>query len=158
MRIGLGYDIHALKSGRKLVLGGVEIPYRKGLSGHSDADVLYHAAVDALFGALGTGDIGDHFPDTDPRFKGKPGGFFASKALAEAARKGWRVAQIDATLIAQKPKLAPWKDRMRRNLARDFKVRLDAVCVKAKTNEGFDAAGLEKAIVCQALVVLKKGR
>lgn len=156
MRIGIGYDIHALKKGRKLLLGGIEIPYSKGLEGHSDGDALLHAVLDAALGAAGMGDIGDHFSDRDPRFKNADSRLFAKEILAQLKKKGFRVDQIDTIVIAQEPKLYPFKEKMRQSLAKIFAVPPDRVGLKAKTHEGFGAIGRGEAIACQAAVVLQK--
>jgi len=155
MRVGIGYDIHALKKGRPLVLGGLKIPFAKGLVGHSDADALYHAICDAIFGVLGTGDIGDHFPDTDPATKALPSVVFAKKARQELKARHFKLLFIDAIVVTEAPKLSGFKDRMRRNIARDFGVSLSQVGLKAKTNEGFGAVGRNKAIACHAAVTVK---
>jgi 2-C-methyl-D-erythritol 2,4-cyclodiphosphate synthase len=154
MRIGQGFDAHALVEGRKLVIGGVQIPYEKGLAGHSDADVLIHAVCDALLGAAGLGDIGTHFPDTDARYKG----IDSRKLLREAAQllrqKKLRVANVDATIIAQAPKMAPHIAAMRANLASDLGVAPDAVNVKAKTTEKLGFIGRGEGIAAEAVALL----
>src|SRR6185295_2344416 len=133
MRIGQGFDAHALVTGRKLVIGGVQIPYEKGLAGHSDADVLIHAVCDALLGAAGLGDIGVHFPDSDPRYKGIDSRKLLRETAALVRKKKLRVANVDATVIAQAPKMAPHIRAMRANLAADIGIDADAVNIKAKT-------------------------
>jgi 2-C-methyl-D-erythritol 2,4-cyclodiphosphate synthase len=154
MRIGQGFDAHALIAGRKLVIGGVEIPHEKGLAGHSDADVLIHAVCDALLGAAGLGDIGKHFPDSDARFKG----IDSRKLLREVARllkeRGLTVANVDATIIAQAPKMAPHIPAMRANLAADLGVAADAVNVKAKTTEKLGFVGRGEGIAAEAVALL----
>ena len=154
MRIGQGFDAHALVAGRKLVIGGVHIPYEKGLAGHSDADVLIHAVCDALLGAAGLGDIGAHFPDTDARYKG----IDSRKLLREVAQllrqKKLRVANVDATVIAQAPKMAPHIAAMRANLAADLGVATDAVNVKAKTTEKLGFVGRGEGIAAEAIALL----
>lgn len=141
MRIGLGYDIHRLVQGRRLVLGGVEIPFEKGLLGHSDADVLIHAVCDAILGAAGMGDIGYHFPDTDPEFKD----IYSIKLLAvtyEMIRsKGFSVNNIDSTIFAEAPRLSPYKEEMKRNIARTLQINPDQVNIKATTAEGVGLIG-----------------
>jgi len=154
MRIGQGFDTHALVGGRDLVIGGVRIPYEKGLAGHSDADVLIHAVCDALLGAAGLGDIGAHFPDTDARYKG----IDSRKLLREVAqllrqRKLW-VANVDATIIAQAPKMAPHIAAMRANLASDLGVAPDAVNVKAKTTEKLGFVGRGEGVAAEAVALL----
>lgn len=142
-RFGMGYDVHRLVEGRKLIIGGVDIPYEKGLLGHSDADVLLHAISDALLGAGALGDIGKHFPDTDPRFEGAD----SLKLLEEVGKllqeKGYKVGNVDATIVAQKPKMAPHIQQMRENIARVLRVDVDAINVKATTEEhlGFTGSG-----------------
>ena len=154
MRIGQGFDAHALVAGRKLVIGGVDIPYDKGLAGHSDADVLIHAVCDALLGAAGLGDIGTHFPDTDPRYKG----IDSRKLLREVAQllqgKKLKVANVDATIIAQAPKMAPHIAVMRANLAADLGIAADAVNVKAKTTEKLGFVGRGEGIAAEAIALL----
>ncbi len=154
MRIGQGFDAHALVTGRKLIIGGVEIPHEKGLAGHSDADVLIHAVCDALLGAAGLGDIGTHFPDTDARYKG----IDSRKLLREVAQllrqKKLRVANVDATIIAQAPKMAPHIAAMRANLASDLGVAPDAVNVKAKTTEKLGFIGRGEGIAAEAVALL----
>ena len=154
MRIGQGFDTHALVGGRELVIGGVRIPYEKGLAGHSDADVLIHAVCDALLGAAGLGDIGAHFPDTDARYKG----IDSRKLLREVAQllrqRKLRVANVDATIIAQAPKMAPHIAAMRANLASDLGVAPDAVNVKAKTTEQLGFVGRGEGIAAEAVALL----
>ena len=144
IRIGHGYDVHRLVPDRALILGGVEIPYEKGLLGHSDADVLTHAVMDALLGALALGDIGKHFPDTDPRYRGADSLSLAKEVCALLHREGWRIGNIDATVLAQAPKLAPHIPQMRKNLAACLGIEEDRVSVKATTEEhlGFTGEGL----------------
>ena len=137
-RIGIGYDIHRLVEGRKLVLGGVEIPFEKGLLGHSDSDVLTHAICDALLGAAALGDIGRHFPDSDPRWAGASSLEFLRRVVELVTQKGYRVASIDATVIAERPKLMPYVQTIRESLASVLKVDIDQVNIKAKTNEGLE--------------------
>jgi len=153
-RIGEGWDIHALVAGRKLMLGGVEVPYHLGLLGHSDADVLLHAITDALLGAAAFGDIGSHFPDTDARFKGAD----SSVLLAEAARrvraKGFEIGNIDSTIIAQAPKLMPFMPVIRASLAQTLSIDVDQVNVKAKTAEKMGPVGLGQAMEARAVVLL----
>ena len=154
MRIGHGYDVHRLVEGRKLILGGVEIPYEKGLLGHSDADVLLHAVMDAVLGAAALGDIGRHFPDTDPAYRGADSLALARAVAALIREHGYAVGNIDATILCQKPKLAPYIEEMRRNIAAAFGVAADAVSVKATTEEhlGFTGEGLGIAAHAVALL------
>ncbi|MBI1909949.1 MAG: 2-C-methyl-D-erythritol 2,4-cyclodiphosphate synthase [Deltaproteobacteria bacterium] len=156
MRVGIGYDIHPLVPGRKLILGGVEIPFEKGLDGHSDADALYHAVSDALLGALGSGDIGDHFPDSDPALKGKDSSFFLQEILKKVETAGYVVLNVDSTLILEKPKLGPYKETMAANVARLLKIARNQVNVKGKRNERLGALGRGEGIAAQAVVLLKK--
>ncbi len=144
IRIGHGYDVHRLVEGRDLILGGVNIPYQKGLLGHSDADVLLHAISDSLLGALALGDIGKHFPDTDPKYKGADSLVLLSHVAGLIAQQGWHVGNVDATVLAQAPKLAPHISLMRENIAKALSVSVDAVSVKATTEEhlGFTGEGL----------------
>ncbi len=155
MRVGIGYDIHALKKGRRLVLGGIQIPHTSGLSSHSDGDVLLHAIVDAALGSAGLGDIGDHFRDTDPRWKGASSARFAKKTLAMLRKKKLSIQNIDTVVIAERPKLTLYKDKLRRSVAQIFGLRVEAVNVKAKTNEGFGPVGEGRAIAVMAIVSLR---
>ena len=154
MRIGHGYDVHRLVEGRKLILGGVEIPFEKGLLGHSDADVLAHAVMDAVLGAAALGDIGKHFPDTDPAYAGADSLQLAQHVARIMREKGWKIVNIDSTLLCQKPKLAPYIPAMRENLAAAFGMPVDAVSVKATTEEhlGFTGEGLGIAAHAVALI------
>jgi 2-C-methyl-D-erythritol 4-phosphate cytidylyltransferase/2-C-methyl-D-erythritol 2,4-cyclodiphosphate synthase len=154
MRIGHGYDVHRLVEGRKLILGGVEIPYEKGLLGHSDADVLAHAVMDAVLGAAALGDIGQHFPDTDPAYAGADSLRLAQAVAALVREKGWRVENIDATILCQKPKLAPHIPAMREKLAAAFGMPVENMSVKATTEEhlGFTGEGLGIAAHAVALL------
>ena len=154
MRIGQGFDIHALVPGRKLVIGGVEIPSDRGLQGHSDADVLLHAICDALIGAAGLGDIGAHFPDTDPRYRGIDSRELLRAVAAMLTDKGFRVANVDSTIIAQAPKMAPHIAAMRQNIAADLGIAADEVNVKAKTAERLGALGRGEGIAAQAVVLV----
>ena len=154
MRIGHGYDVHRLTEGRKLILGGVEVPYEKGLLGHSDADVLAHAVMDALLGAAGLGDIGRHFPDNDDRYLGADSLVLLKEVCRLLKEKGYRVGNVDATVIAQRPKLMSYIPEMRKNLADAMNVDEDAVNVKATTEEklGFTGEGLGIAAHAVALI------
>jgi len=158
MRIGQGYDVHALVAGRKLIIGGVDIPYARGLAGHSDADVLLHAICDALIGAAGLGDIGAHFPDTDPRYKGAD----SRELLRTVARllegPGYEIANLDSTILAQAPKMAPHIRAMRENIAADLGIDAGLVNVKAKTAEHLGALGRGEGIAAQAIVLLVSGK
>ena len=156
MRIGHGYDVHRLVEGRDLILGGVKIPYEKGLLGHSDADVLTHAVMDALLGAAALGDIGKHFPDSDPAYKGSDSLVLASHVAALLKQNGYRIGNVDATVIAQAPKLAPHIPAMRANLAAVLGIGLDAINVKATTEEylGFTGEGL--GIAAHAVCLIER--
>lgn len=153
-RVGIGYDYHRLVEGRKLVLGGVEIPFRKGLAGHSDGDVLTHAICDALLGAAALGDLGQHFPDSDPRWKGVNSLELLTRVAELVGGKGLRVAQVDSVVVAQEPKLAPYFSAMRERLARTLGLEPAQVNVKAKTTEGLEAVGRGEAMAAQAIVLL----
>ncbi len=155
-RVGQGYDVHKLVEGRKLILGGVEIPHPTGLLGHSDADALLHAITDALLGAVALGDIGRHFPDTDPRYKGADSRVLLRGAVALLAENGWRPVNVDATLIAQQPKLAPHAAAMVVNVAADLGIPVDCVNIKGKTNERLGYLGREEAIEAQAVVLVER--
>src|SRR5690349_17050001 len=154
MRIGQGFDSHALVSGRKLVIGGVDIPHDKGLAGHSDADVLIHALCDALLGAAGLGDIGRHFPDSDARYKGIDSRKLLREVAQLLARNKLRVVNVDATIIAEAPKMAPHIPAMRANLAADLGIEADCVNVKAKTAEKLGFVGRGEGIAAQAVALL----
>ena len=155
-RVGQGYDVHRLVAGRKLILGGVEIPFELGLLGHSDADALLHAITDALLGAAALGDIGRHFPDTDPRYQGADSRVLLRAAVALLAEKGWQAVNVDATLIAQKPKLAPHAAAMMANIAVDLGIGTDSVNIKGKTNEQLGYLGRVEAIEAQAVVLIER--
>lgn len=154
MRIGIGYDVHQLVEDRKLILGGVEIPYQLGLLGHSDADVLTHAICDAILGAAALGDIGTHFPDSDQSYAGMDSQFFLRTIAAKIREKGLEIENVDSTVIAQKPKLAPHIPQMRQILAETLDISEARVSVKATTAEGLGIVGEGKAIVAQAIVSL----
>ncbi len=154
MRIGHGYDAHRLTHGRRLVLGGVEIPFDRGLAGHSDADVLLHAICDALLGACGLGDIGKLFPDSDARYAGISSRVLLRSCVERAAAAGWAVGNLDATVIAERPKLAPHITRMVDNIAADCSVAVDAVNIKATTTEGMGFPGRGEGIGAHAVVLL----
>ena len=158
MRIGFGYDIHALVENRRLILGGVPIPFGKGLLGHSDADVLCHAISDALLGAAALGDIGMLFPDTDPQFKNADSLKLMIQAAQKVTEAGYRISNIDATLIAEKPKLMPHRRKMIENIAQALNLGPNQVSVKATSNERFDATGRGEAIAAQAVVLLEQAK
>jgi len=155
IRIGIGCDIHRLTPGRPLVLGGVAIPHEKGLAGHSDADALCHAVTDAVLGALALGDIGRHFPDTDPRYAGADSMELLRAAVRMAADAGYRLVNVDANIVAQRPKLQPHIEAMRQRLAEALRIDTACVSVKAKTNEGVGPEGSEEAIRTEAAVLLE---
>lgn len=155
IRIGQGYDVHRLTEGRRLILGGVEIPWEKGLLGHSDADVLLHALMDAMLGAAALGDIGAIFPDTDIRYEGADSMELLRQVKALLDEKGWRVGNMDATIIAQKPKLSPFIPAMRKNIADLLGIDLSAVSVKATTEEHLGFTGRGEGISAQAVVLLR---
>lgn len=156
MRIGLGYDVHKLVEGRPLIIGGVNIPYEKGLLGHSDADVLIHAIMDAMLGALALGDIGKHFPDTDEKYKGAD-----SMKLLECVNdlineKGYKINNIDSIIIAQSPKMAPHIEQMRKNIANVLNTEIDNISVKATTEEGLGFTGTKQGISAQSICLMNK--
>ena len=154
MRVGIGYDVHRLVENRKLILGGVEIPYHLGLLGHSDADVLTHAIVDAILGAAALGDIGTHFPDTDAQYKGMDSFVFLRHTALKITEGGYRIENIDSTVIAERPKLAPYISQMRQKLATTLEIAVAQVNVKATTAEELGVVGEGKAIVAHAVAVL----
>ena len=155
-RIGLGYDIHRTVEGRPLVLANITIPHEKGLDGHSDADVVIHALIDAITGAAGLPDVGQMFPNTDPKYKGIDSGKLLAATMAEFAKTGWRIVNADIIVLAQRPKLSPHKPAMIKRLAELLAVREDQLNIKGKTGEGVDAVGEEKAIACHCVVLLEK--
>ena len=154
MRIGQGYDVHRLVEGRKLILGGVEIPHEFGLLGHSDADVLTHAIMDALLGAAGMGDIGRHFPDTDPQYAGADSLKLLSAVVEKLKTAGWKIGNVDATIVAQKPKLAPYLNQMQENLALVMEIHPNQVNVKATTEEKLGFTGSGEGMAAQAIALL----
>lgn len=156
MRIGLGYDVHRLAEGRKLILGGVEIPYEKGLLGHSDADVLVHAVMDALLGAAAMGDIGRHFPDNDEQYKNISSLLLLEKVSLLLKERGYNTINIDATVIAQRPKLALYIEQMVKNMADVLGVPCDSINVKATTEEGLGFTGSGEGIAAQAVCLIEK--
>lgn len=155
MRIGHGYDVHQLTEGRKLILGGVDIPYEKGLLGHSDADVLTHAIMDALLGAAALGDIGKLFPDTDPAYAGADSLMLLERVRERLSKAGYRVGNIDATILAQRPKLAPHIPQMRANLADRLEIEVDQVSIKATTEEGLGFTGTGEGMAAHAVCLLE---
>ena len=154
-RIGIGYDIHRLVEGRSLILGGIEIPFEKGLLGHSDGDALLHAIADALLGALAHGDIGQHFPDTDPAYKDADSTMILGKVVQMVKEMGYRIVNVDANIIAERPKLGPHFPNMRNRMAEILGVEIDQVSLKARSNEGMDSVGRGEAIAVQAIVLIE---
>lgn len=156
LRIGHGYDVHRLERGRKLIIGGVDIPYEKGLLGHSDADVLLHAIMDSILGALALGDIGKHFPDTDDRFKGIDSTVLLKNVIDLILPKGYTVLNIDSTVCAERPKLSPYIEEMRKNIAESAGIDISCVSVKATTEEGLGFTGEGKGISATAVCLLER--
>lgn len=154
MRIGHGYDVHRLVEERKLIMGGVDIPWEKGLLGHSDADVLLHAVSDAILGAIGEGDIGKHFPDTDAAYKGADSLVLLNRVMQLANERGWILGNLDATIIAQRPKMAPHIPQMRENIARTLNADIGQINVKATTEEGLGFSGRGEGISAHAVVLM----
>ena len=154
MRTGIGYNVHRFEKGRRLILGGVEIPHEKGLLGHSDADVLLHAVTDALLGAAGLGDIGTHFPDSDPKYKGADSLLLLSEAVRLLSEKCFKVVNIDCTVITEEPKISPYKEKMRENIAKACNLPTDAVNVKGKTEEGLGFTGEKLGIKALATCLI----
>ncbi|MCU0652030.1 MAG: 2-C-methyl-D-erythritol 2,4-cyclodiphosphate synthase [Candidatus Omnitrophica bacterium] len=155
-RIGMGYDIHRLTEGRKLFIGGFEVPYFKGLLGHSDGDVLLHAICDAMLGAISEGDIGAHFPDTEPKFQGIASAELLIKVYELVKNKGYKVVNIDTVIIAQEPVLAPFKKNIQNSIAEILDIKTEFISVKAKTNEGLGDIGKKEAIATYTVVLLTK--
>lgn len=155
-RVGLGYDIHELTTGRDLIIGGVKITHEKGLLGHSDADVLIHAIIDAMLGALALADIGTLFPDTDKKYKNIDSTILLKKVYEKIAEKGWRIVNIDSNIIAQEPKMMPYIPKMKEILCQILEIEPDELSIKAKTNEKMDAVGQNLAIEAHAVIMLKK--
>lgn len=157
MRIGMGYDVHRLVEDRKLILGGVEIPYEQGLLGHSDADVLLHAVMDALLGAAALGDIGLHFPDTDERYRGVSSRVLLRRVGEMLSGHGYRVGNIDATIVAQAPKMRPYIAQMEENIAKDLNTNRCCINVKATTEEGLGISGSREGICAYAVCIIEEG-
>lgn len=156
MRIGMGYDVHKLTKDRELILGGVKIPWEMGLLGHSDADVLIHAVMDALLGAAALGDIGKHFPDTDPAYKGISSILLLQHVTRLIEEHGFRIGNVDATIIAQKPKMAPHIPKMRKNMAQAMNIEESRLNIKATTEEGLGFTGRQEGIASQAICLLEE--
>jgi 2-C-methyl-D-erythritol 2,4-cyclodiphosphate synthase len=156
LRIGSGYDAHAFAPNRPLVLGGVTIPYELGLAGHSDADAVIHAVVDALLGAAALGDIGQHFPSSDPRWKDQPSSVFLDYAVDLLSQHGWRISNIDATIVAERPKMTPHAPTMRAHLAERLRLEIEQVSVKSKTTDGLGFTGRREGIACYAVALIER--
>jgi len=156
MRIGYGYDVHPMGPGRKLILGGIEIPHSKGLLGHSDSDVLVHAVCDALLGAMGEGDLGRHYPSSDPKYKGISSLTLLEDVMAKLKSKGYRVGNIDTVIVAQAPRLGPHLAAMQKKLAEAAGIGPDLINVKVKSGEGLDAVGEEKGMIAHAVCLIEK--
>jgi 2-C-methyl-D-erythritol 2,4-cyclodiphosphate synthase len=157
MRIGLGYDVHALVAGRRLVLGGVEVPSERGLQGHSDADVLVHALMDAILGAMRAGDIGEHFPDTDPAYADCSSIGLLERVGVMMRGAGWQLQDADTVLVLESPKIAPHRDAMRARMAEALGVHVDRIGLKATTTEGLGVAGRREGVAAQAVALLRRG-
>ena len=153
-RVGFGYDVHRLVEGRELVLGGIMIPYKYGLLGHSDADVLIHSIIDAILGAISRGDIGQHFPDTDPRYKGIKSTEMLKEVVRWTDEKGYKINNVDATIVAERPKLAPYIDDMKSRLSEEMSINVTNISIKATTNEGLGFIGRGEAIASYAVVMI----
>ncbi len=157
-KVGLGYDIHRLVHGRRFVLGGLEIPFSKGLAGHSDGDCLVHAIIDALLGASGLGDIGRHFPDTDPRYKGISSLRLLAEAVDRVKRKGFEICNLDSIVVAERPRLSPYIPKMKKILGPALGLGDDELGIKAKTNEGLGSIGEGRAVACWAVAAIRVKR
>jgi 2-C-methyl-D-erythritol 2,4-cyclodiphosphate synthase len=155
-RIGLGYDVHSFAPGRRLVLGGVDVPFERGLAGHSDADVLTHALMDALLGAMREGDIGQHFPDTDPSWKGASSLDLLSRVADLMRVRGWRLTDADCVLVLEEPRISPYRDDMRAKMSAALGVGIDSVGVKATTTEGLGLTGRGEGVAASAVVLLER--
>jgi 2-C-methyl-D-erythritol 2,4-cyclodiphosphate synthase len=156
IRVGQGYDVHAFGPGEFVTLGGERIPHSQGVKAHSDGDVLLHALCDAMLGAAGLGDIGQHFPDTDQRWRGADSRVFVRHVLSLLGERGWRVANVDGTLVAESPRLGKFRDAMRANIAADLNLDIDCVNVKATTTEGLGYIGRREGLACYAVVLIEK--
>ncbi len=156
MRVGMGYDVHPLVEGRRLVLGGVEIPFERGLAGHSDGDVLVHAVIDALLGAAGLGDIGTHFPSTDPKYKDISSITLLRQIGSLLRDQGWQVGNIDATIVAERPRLSPFADQMRKRMCETLGIGREQIGVKATTTEGLGFAGRGEGIAAYAVALVER--
>ena len=156
-RVGIGHDVHRLIEGRKLMLGGVEVSHTHGLSGHSDADVVLHAICDAILGAAGMGDIGEHFPNTDAKYQGLSSSFFLQEVNKKTGDAGWEIENVDVMILAQEPKLQEFKQKMKYHIARELNIEHSKVNIKAGTNEGLGYIGAQEGIAAYAVVLLKNG-
>lgn len=156
VRVGIGYDIHRLSAGKKLIIGGVEIPSSYGFEAHSDGDILFHSLTDALLGAVGYGDIGELFPDSDAKYKDADSSMFVKEAMKIVNNFGYKISNIDSVIIIEKPKIIPFRDRIRENVAKILGIQKDRVFVKAKTNEKLDSIGNQLAASCYTVVLLYK--
>jgi 2-C-methyl-D-erythritol 2,4-cyclodiphosphate synthase len=156
IRIGSGYDVHAFAPNRPLILGGVTIPFERGLSGHSDADVIIHAVVDALLGAAALGDIGGHFPSSDERWKNQPSAVFLDYTGDLLSQHGWKISNIDATIVAERPKMVPHIEAMRTHLAAHLHLDIEQVSIKATTTDGLGFIGREEGIACYAVALIER--
>ena len=156
IRVGIGYDIHRLRKGKGIRLAAVSIPCQFQLIGHSDADVLIHAVCDALLGAVGAGDMGTYFPDTDEKFRGKESSWFLREVVKKVQKKGFKISQIDSVVIAERPKFSEYRSQIQKNLARLLKIPIEQANIKAKTNEGLDSIGGKKAIAAWAVSLVEK--
>lgn len=157
MRVGIGYDVHAFAAGEHVTLGGVRIPYRCGVRAHSDGDVALHALCDALLGAMGLGDIGEHFPDTDPQWKGADSRLFLRHCAALVREHGWQLVNADLTILAEAPRIGAYRAQMRERIADDLGTGVDRINIKATTTEGLDAIGRQEGLACHAIVLLARG-
>jgi len=155
-RVGIGHDVHRLVVGRKLILGGVEVPHTHGLDGHSDADVVLHAICDAILGAVGLGDIGEHFPNTDPQYKGIASSLLLKLSTQKAKEAGWTIENVDVVILAEAPKLKEYKPKMKYHIAHELSIDQAQVNIKAGTNEGLGFIGAKEGIAAYAVVLLKK--
>lgn len=158
IRVGLGYDVHPFEAGCRCILGGVDVPYKRGLKGHSDADVLLHAVCDALLGAAGLGDIGGRFPDNDSRWEGASSLKFLEEVVGLLSEKGWSVVNVDAVIIAEAPKISPYAQQMKENISQCLLLRADRVNIKATTNEGMGFIGRGEGIGVQAIALIEEKR
>jgi len=158
MRVGTGYDVHPLVKGRTLTLGGVHIPYDLGLEGHSDADALSHAIIDALLGAAALGDIGQLFPSSDPKYKSASSLVFLKEVAKLLSRRGWRIENVDATIVCQKPQLSPYYEQMRANISMALGISKELISIKSTTTDGLDSVGRGEGIAAQAVALLEEGQ